>query len=80
MSKNVISNISNTAKKMSKKCPAGQKKFQKNVKKMSRRIKKHFKNIFWTFFVIENGAGGLAVAGGSGGNPFSIPKMSKKCF
>ena len=44
--KNVISNISNAAKKMSKKCPAGQNKFQKNVKKMSRRIK----NILKTFF------------------------------
>ena len=39
-----------------KKCPAGQNKFQKNVKKMSRRIKKLFKNIFWTFLGSKMGS------------------------
>ena len=48
--KNVMSNISNAAKKLSKKCLADQKEYQENIKKMSRRIKSIFKTFFGHFW------------------------------
>ena len=52
--------------------------------KMSKQCPGHLKNIFWTLFVIENGAGGSSGCRRFGRDPIfdpkNVQKMCLKCF